>query len=158
MPVRHVALPGLVGQIRLEAHPARARTLFGAGGPRSHDGAGSGGWSKEPAPRPPLAQVPGDGPSSGVEAVFGQALAPGHDLVLEHGRGEVGRHLGPSLARHQGPLTPLALEGDVALHPGLGAPRGQRHGPHRAPLDEHGVDAVFGQIHRTASERVSQNC
>ena len=94
----------------------------------------------------------------GIEAVFAQALAPGHDLVLEQRRGEVGRHLGPALARHQGLRTALLVEGDVALHPGLRAPRGRRHGPHRAALDEYGVDAVFGQIHGTASERVSQNC
>ena len=33
-----------------------------------------------------------------------------------------GRHLGPALARHQGPLTPLAVEGDVPLHQDLERP------------------------------------
>ena len=158
MPVRHIGLAGLVGQIRLEAHPARARALLGL---RDHEAA---------APKNPvdgresghlgalLAQVPGDGPGPGVEAVFGQALAPGHDRVLEPGRGEVGRHLGTPLEWYQGRLATLSVEGDVALDPRLRTPRGSRHVTHRASLDEHSLDAVAGQIHGTTSERVSQNC
>ncbi len=156
--MRHVALPGLVGQIRLEAGPAGARTLLRLGdheATTAHDPV-DGRESRHRGPL--LAQMPGDGTGSGVEAVLGQALAPGHDLVLEHGRGEVGRHLGPPSPRCQGPLAARPVQGDVALHPGLRAPRGRCHGPHGAPFDEYGIDAVLGQIHGTASERVSQNC
>ena len=66
--------------------------------------------------------------------------------------------LGPRLRGRQGLVAPGPVEGDVALHPGLGAPGGRRHRPDRAAFDEHGVDAVLGQIHGTTSERVSQNC
>ena len=54
--------------------------------------------------------------------------------------------LGPRLQRRQGLLATGSVQGDVALHPGLGAPSGRCHRPDRASLDEHGVDAVLGQI------------
>ena len=66
--------------------------------------------------------------------------------------------LGPRRWGTRASSPPLSVEGDVALYPGLGPPGGRRHRPHGAPLDEHGIDAVLGQIHGTASERVSQNC
>jgi hypothetical protein len=99
-------------------------------------------------------------PSSrpGVEAIVDQPLAPGHDLVLECRRGEVGRHLGPAFARCQCLVATRLVQGDVAVHPGLRAPCRRGDGPHRASFDEHGVDAVLGQINGTTSERVSQNC
>ena len=156
--MRHVGLPGLVGQIRLEAHPARTRTLLGLGNHEAPSAQDPMDGRERRHGGPLLAQVPGDGAGPGVEAVFSQALAPGHDLVLEHGRGEVGRHLGSALVRDQGLLAALPVEGHMALYPGLGAPGGRRHRSHGASFDEHGVDAVFGQIHGTASERVSQNC
>jgi hypothetical protein len=154
----HVALPGLVGKSGLEADPARTRAFLGLSGDEAAAAQHPVDGGQRRRHRAGLAQMPRDGARAGVEAVFAQALAPADDLVLEQGLGEIGRHLGTPLVRHQSRLPALSVQGYVALHPGLRAPCRRRHGPHGAPLDEHGVDAVPGQIHETASERVSQNC
>jgi hypothetical protein len=47
---------------------------------------------------------------------------------------------------------------DVTLYRGLRTPGRRHHGPHRAAFDQHGLDAVLGQIHGTTSGRVAQKC
>ena len=108
MPVRHIALPTLIRQIRLEAHPTRTGALLGLrgvqttahqhpvdGGERRHRGTG-------------LGHVPQGGLGPRVEAVVVQSFAPGHDFVLEGRCGEVGGHLGAPPLRAPAPrLHPL---------------------------------------------------
>jgi hypothetical protein len=147
LPVGHVALPGLVGQIRLEADPTRPRPLLGLGrheAPTHQDPVdGREGGRGEGV----LAQVVADGARARVVAVLGEALAQCHDGVLDLERGLVGTDLGSRLQGNECRLTAVAVELDVTANPRLRATRRDRDVAHRPPLDQDRGDSVFGQIH-----------
>jgi hypothetical protein len=70
---------------------------------------------------------------------------------------DFGSGLLPHLAvQHERHLAPSPVEGDVAVHQRLRASGGRSHRTDRAALDERSVDAVLGEIHGTASERVPE--
>ena len=129
--------------------PRSREVASGAGGSRSRGAAGRDGWSREPAP-PLVAQAPGARPGSGVETVF--ARRSGQATIWSPSTAEVrlAGALGSTLEWGQDHLSASSVESGVRVHPGLRAPRGRSHRPHRASLGEHGVDAVLGQIRGTA--------
>ena len=103
VPVRHVGLPGLVGQGGLEAHPARARALLGLGGDEA-------AAPQHPVDRgqrrhggPALAQVPGDGAGPGVEAVSARRLRQATISSSSTAEVRLAGTLGPRLLRRPGP-------------------------------------------------------
>ena len=154
-PVGGVGLPALVGQLRLEALPRAGRALVGLGGdeapPGQHPPDGGHRRHRGLSASVPAQQVVVDRGRSGVEAVVGERLAQGDDLVL-HGHRDLGRR-GPGPARlgleallALGPVT-----GQQLVQPTAGHPVGGSDLRHAATLHQDCIDDVASEIHAHTS-------
>ena len=146
-PVGHVRLPGLVGQRRLEAHPGGPWPLLGLGDDEATPDQGPVDAGPARSGSVTLSQVVLDGEWSGVEALLGQLLAQGHDLVLEL-HGHLGRATVGCRRLSDQRLVAADLEsGDLLGHPGLRHAERRGHRSERPAFCHHGIDGITGRVH-----------
>ena len=69
-----------------------------------------------------------DGPGPSVEAELAEVFAQRDDRVLPGGEVKLAGTRGPRLPGDRACFTAGPEESDMAVHPGLGATRGGRHG------------------------------
>ena len=147
-PLRHVGLPGLIGQLGREADEARPWPLLGL---RHHE-APSLEHPPDRAERRDVVvaapQVPVDRHRPGVETLLGQLLAQQHDLTFELARQRRGRGAWPSRPRRQAGLALGSVAGQQLVDPAaVDAMRLGQLG-HPAPFPQVRLDQIPPQLHR----------
>jgi hypothetical protein len=152
-PVRHVGLPALVRQVRLERAPGALRPLVRLG----HDEATPTEHSPDRRDRRHVAATPlkvgVDRLGAGVDAELAQLLAKGDDLILQRGRCAVGDRLGRRRPRCDRLVAAGAEPLHEFAHVALGHPVGVGDLPVAAALEDDRAHHVACQIHRRPPHR-----